>query len=52
VTPAIISGAVVERISFRAWIVFIFLWATLVYDPVGNVHQLSTFSAVMCEHNG
>jgi len=36
VTPAIISGAVVERISFRAWIVFIFLWATLVYDPVAH----------------
>jgi ammonia channel protein AmtB len=36
VTPAIISGAMVERISFRAWIVFVFLWTTIVYDPLGK----------------
>jgi Amt family ammonium transporter len=36
VTPAIMSGALVERMSFRAWLVFIFLWATIVYDPIAH----------------
>lgn len=34
ITPALISGAVAERIKFRSFVVFIFLWGTLVYDPI------------------
>ncbi len=34
ITPALISGAVAERMKFKTYIVFIILWATLVYDPV------------------
>ncbi len=34
ITPALITGAFVERISFRGFILFSLLWATLVYDPV------------------
>ncbi len=34
ITPALISGAFAERIKFRAYVLFILLWATLVYDPV------------------
>ena len=34
ITPALIGGAVVERIKFSAWIWFIILWGTLVYDPL------------------
>ena len=34
ITPALISGAVVERMKFSAYVVFVLLWATLVYDPV------------------
>jgi Amt family ammonium transporter len=34
ITPALISGAFAERIRFRAYVVFILLWGTLVYDPV------------------
>lgn len=34
ITPALISGAIAERIRFRAYVVFILLWSTLVYDPV------------------
>ncbi|MBU3918273.1 ammonium transporter [bacterium] len=34
ITPALIAGAVVERIKFSAWVVFILLWGTLVYDPL------------------
>ena len=34
ITPALISGAIAERIKFGPYIVFILLWSTLVYDPV------------------
>ncbi len=34
ITPAIILGAAVERIKFSTYAVFIFLWSTLVYDPL------------------
>ncbi len=34
ITPALIAGAVVERIKFSAWVVFMVLWGTLVYDPL------------------
>src|SRR2546429_455441 len=32
ITPALISGAIVERMHFRAYVVFILLSATFVYD--------------------
>ena len=34
ITPALISGAIAERMKFSAYLVFILLWSTLVYDPV------------------
>lgn len=34
ITPALIAGAVVERIKFSSWVIFIVLWGTLVYDPL------------------
>lgn len=34
ITPALIAGAVVERIKFSAWVVFMVAWGTLVYDPL------------------
>jgi Amt family ammonium transporter len=34
ITPALISGAVAERVKFSAYLLFIILWATLVYDPI------------------
>ena len=34
ITPALISGAIAERIKFGTYIIFILLWSTLVYDPV------------------
>jgi ammonium transporter, Amt family len=36
ITPALISGAIVERMRFRAYIVFLLLWATFVYDPLAH----------------
>jgi ammonium transporter, Amt family len=34
ITPALIIGAFAERIRFSAFLVFILLWATFVYDPL------------------
>jgi Amt family ammonium transporter len=36
ITVALISGAVVERMKFSAWLVFIPLWFSLVYLPVAH----------------
>lgn len=36
ITPALITGAFVERVRFKAFIVFSLLWATLIYDPVAH----------------
>jgi Amt family ammonium transporter len=36
ITPALISGAFAERISFRAYVAFILAWSTFVYDPVAH----------------
>jgi len=36
ITAALISGAVVERMRFSAYLVFISLWALLVYSPVAH----------------
>src|SRR5256885_356501 len=35
-TPALIGGAIVERMRFRAYIVFLLLWSTLIYDPLAH----------------
>ncbi len=34
ITPALITGAFVERVKFKGFLLFSFLWATLVYDPL------------------
>jgi Amt family ammonium transporter len=36
ITVVLITGAFVERIKFSAFLVFSFLWATLVYDPIAH----------------
>ena len=36
ITVALISGALVERIKFGAWMLFIPIWLTLVYLPVAH----------------
>lgn len=36
ITPALISGAVAERMKFSAFLIFILLWTTVVYDPVAH----------------
>ena len=36
ITAALISGAIVERMRFSAYVLFITLWALLVYSPVAH----------------
>ena len=36
ITPALISGAIAERVKFSTYVVFILLWATLVYCPLAH----------------
>lgn len=36
ITAALISGALVERMRFKAYLAFILLWTTLVYDPLAH----------------
>lgn len=37
ITPALISGAIVERMSFRAYSLFVLLWSTFVYAPLAHM---------------
>jgi Amt family ammonium transporter len=34
ITPALITGAFAERMRFSAFLLFMVLWATLIYDPL------------------
>ena len=37
ITPALISGAVAERIRFWPWTIFMILWVTFVYCPLAHM---------------
>jgi Amt family ammonium transporter len=36
ITPALISGAIADRVKFTGWVIFVAIWATIVYFPVAN----------------
>jgi Amt family ammonium transporter len=36
ITPALISGAIAERMKFSSYLLFVLLWTTIVYDPVAH----------------
>ena len=36
ITPALITGAVAERVRFKAWLVIMALWSIMVYVPVAH----------------
>jgi len=36
ITPALISGSIAERMRFPAFVMFMILWATFVYDPLAH----------------
>jgi Amt family ammonium transporter len=37
ITPALISGALVERMTFKAWFWFALIWATVIYLPMAHM---------------
>ncbi|MDM9381518.1 ammonium transporter [Chlorogloeopsis sp. ULAP01] len=37
ITPALISGAIAERISFTAYTLFVLLWSTFIYTPLAHM---------------
>ena len=48
ITPALISGAVAERIKFKAYVVFVLLWTTLVYFPSIKSHTRTVSKGDSC----
>ncbi|MBK9517063.1 MAG: ammonium transporter [Anaeromyxobacter sp.] len=36
ITPALISGAIVERVRIKAYVLFVALWSLVVYTPVAH----------------
>jgi Amt family ammonium transporter len=36
ITPALITGAIADRVKFSAWMVFLSVWLILVYSPVAH----------------
>ena len=36
ITPALITGAVAERMKFSSYLLFTVLWSTIVYDPIAH----------------
>jgi Amt family ammonium transporter len=50
ITPALISGAIIERTKFWSWVVFVALWSLLVYAPVG--HWVFSFSGFLGPNAG
>jgi len=36
ITPALITGAFAERMKFSAFLLFVIIWATLVYNPLAH----------------
>ncbi len=36
ITPALISGAIVGRMRFKAYLLFVLLWALVVYNPLAH----------------
>jgi ammonium transporter, Amt family len=36
ITPALITGAIAERINFKGWIAFMIAWSLIVYSPVAH----------------
>src|ERR1044072_9465739 len=36
ITPALITGAIAERVKFTTWVVFMALWSVVVYAPMAH----------------
>ncbi len=52
ITAALISGAVADRVKFSSWLVFLPLWATIVYFPMAHMVFGCQPSALICSKIG
>ncbi|NAZ82324.1 ammonium transporter [Kineococcus sp. R8] len=50
IAVALISGAIADRAKFSTWMVFVGIWATVVYFPVA--HWVFSFDGVVSEAGG
>jgi Amt family ammonium transporter len=52
ITVALISGAVADRMKFSAWLLFIPLWAVIVYFPMAHMVFSCTENSLICGRIG
>src|SRR6478736_4069424 len=52
ITAALISGAVADRMKFSAWVVFVPLWAVIVYFPMAHMVFSCTDDSLICGRIG
>ena len=52
ITAALISGAIADRVKFSAWMLFVPLWATLVYFPMAHMVFGCTADSLICGRIG
>ena len=52
ITVALISGAVADRMKFSAWVVFVPIWALLVYFPMAHMVFSCTADSLICGRIG
>ena len=52
ITAALISGAVADRLKFSAWLVFVPLWAVIVYFPMAHMVFSCTPDSLICGRIG
>jgi ammonium transporter, Amt family len=52
ITAALISGAVADRLKFSAWLVFVPLWALIVYFPMAHMVFSCTDDSLICGRIG
>jgi Amt family ammonium transporter len=52
ITVALISGAVADRLKFSAWVVFVPLWALVVYFPMAHMVFSCTEDSLICGRIG
>ena len=48
ITTALISGAIADRVKFSAWLLFVPIWATLVYFPLAHMVFSCSEKALIC----
>ncbi|WP_241238352.1 ammonium transporter [Nocardioides pantholopis] len=52
ITAALISGAIADRVKFSAWLLFLPIWALLVYFPMAHMVFSCTDEALICTKIG